>query len=193
EFKMYNLIFSVTEMGKYKTANNIVSTIEPILEEFIISGGKLVSIMTNNSSNVKAAITQLLTKISSLKPIVNIFCAAHTLQLSVNAELDYWQKKTETVDIIQDVETYWNSIYIALKRFVKLERPIKWLANDLENSTNTDHQCDGNNIQEKILFNDEFLEIRDLVELLCPFIKATEIFSSSNYATLCIIVPIIKE
>ncbi|CAG8605055.1 21387_t:CDS:2 [Gigaspora margarita] len=68
EFKMYDLTLSVTEMGEYKTASNIVSTIEPILEEFGISGGKLVSITTDNGSNVKAAVTQLSEKISPLKP-----------------------------------------------------------------------------------------------------------------------------
>ncbi|CAG8556482.1 10520_t:CDS:2 [Cetraspora pellucida] len=88
EFKMYDSILSMIKIGEYKTASNIVSTIEPVLEEFGISGSKLVSIMTDNSSNVKTAIIQLSTKISPLKPVVNIFYAVYTLQLSVNVILD---------------------------------------------------------------------------------------------------------
>ncbi|KAF0430079.1 zinc finger BED domain-containing protein 1 [Gigaspora margarita] len=44
-----------------------------------------------------------------------------------------------------------------------------------------------------MLSNNEFQDIRDLVDLLYPFDKATEIFSGSNYATLCIMVPTIEE
>ncbi|CAG8827393.1 153_t:CDS:2, partial [Racocetra persica] len=37
-----------------------------------------------------------------------------------------------------------------------LERPIKWLTNDLENSNNNDHRRDGVNIRDKLLSNEEF-------------------------------------
>ncbi|CAG8589236.1 5519_t:CDS:2 [Cetraspora pellucida] len=107
EFKIYDSTLSMIEISEYKTTSNIVSTIEPVLEEFGISRSKLVSIMTDNSSNVKAAVIQLSTKISPPKP---------------------------------------NSTYIALKRLTKLERSIRWLVNDLENSTNIEHQHDNSNI-----------------------------------------------
>ncbi|CAG8805809.1 20231_t:CDS:2, partial [Cetraspora pellucida] len=191
-------------------------TIEPVLEEFGISRSKLVSIMTDNGSNVKAAVTQLPTKISPPKPVVNIFCAAHTLQLSVNVGLDKVhdliikckalirllsrekkckqlreaqistdKKKTETIN--------WNSTYIALKRLTKLERSIRWLVNDFENSTNIEHQHDGSNIREKLLSNNEFQIIRDFIDLLHLFHKAIEFLSGSNYTTLSIMVPTIEE
>ncbi|CAG8576972.1 11740_t:CDS:2 [Dentiscutata heterogama] len=82
---------------------------------------------------------------------------------------------------------------MALERLAKLERPIKWLANDLENSTNNDYRRDGAKIHDKLLSNEEFKVVKALVELLCPFDKATEILSRSNYATLSIMVPIIEE
>ncbi|CAG8729996.1 6842_t:CDS:2, partial [Racocetra persica] len=63
EFIMYDSILSIIEIGKNKIASNIVSIIESVLEEVGISGSKLVSIMMNNGSNVKVAITQLSTKI----------------------------------------------------------------------------------------------------------------------------------
>ncbi|CAG8609203.1 14432_t:CDS:1 [Dentiscutata heterogama] len=82
---------------------------------------------------------------------------------------------------------------MALERLAELERPIKWLTNDLENSTNNDYHRDGVNIRDKLLSNEEFKVVRALVELLYPFDKATEILSGSNYATLSIMVPTIEE
>ncbi|CAG8837387.1 19719_t:CDS:1, partial [Cetraspora pellucida] len=89
--------------------------------------------------------------------------------------------------------TWWNSTYMALERLGELERPIKWLTNDLENSNNNDHHHDGVNIRDKLLSNEEFNVVQALVKLLCPFDKATEILSRSNYATLSIMVPTIEE
>ncbi|CAG8648170.1 12973_t:CDS:1, partial [Dentiscutata heterogama] len=45
---------------------------------------------------------------------------------------------------------------MALERLAELERPIKWLANDLENLTNNDYHRDGANIHDKLLSNKEF-------------------------------------
>ncbi|CAG8818011.1 19229_t:CDS:2 [Gigaspora margarita] len=177
---MYNLTLSVAKIGKYKTANNIVSTIEPVLEEFGISRGKLVSITTDNGSNVKVAITQLSTKISPSKPIYCQYFLYSTYiaieekkckQLQ-EAQISTDKQKSKTINVIQNIETHWNSTYMALKRLVKLEKPIKRLINNLKNSANIDRQHD---------------------DLLYPFDKATEILSGSNYTTLCIIVPTIEE
>ncbi|CAG8775512.1 5679_t:CDS:2, partial [Racocetra persica] len=89
EFMIYDSTLNMIKIGEYKTASNIVSTIEPVLEEFGIT----------------------------------------------------------------------------LKRLTKLERSIRWLVNDLENSTNIEHQHDG----------------------------TTEFLSDSNYATLSIMVPTREE
>ncbi|CAG8576991.1 11741_t:CDS:2 [Dentiscutata heterogama] len=82
---------------------------------------------------------------------------------------------------------------MALERLAELEYPIKWLANDLENSTNNDYCYDGANICNKLLSNEEFKVVKALVKLLYPFDKATEILSRSNYTTLSIIVPTIEK
>ncbi|CAG8711659.1 7259_t:CDS:2, partial [Ambispora leptoticha] len=81
-------ISCVIEMGAYKSADDIVSSIEPMLEEFGLEGSKLLSITTDNGSNVKLAITQLSERLSVSSPIANIFCAVYTLQLSVEAGLE---------------------------------------------------------------------------------------------------------
>ncbi|CAG8841213.1 18793_t:CDS:2, partial [Gigaspora margarita] len=224
EFHIYDLILGVIEMGAYKTADDIINSIEPMLEEFGLEGSKILSITTDNGSNVKLAVTQLLARLLLSDPIANIFCAAHTLQLSVEAGLEVAHSllikckalisllsgekkrkqlreaqvrvgilKVNIVDVITDVATRWNSTYMALERLTELERPIKWLTNDLENSDNNDYRRDGANIRDKLLSNEEFKVVQALVELLCPFDKATEILSGSNYATLSIMVPTIEE
>ncbi|CAG8637442.1 4324_t:CDS:2 [Cetraspora pellucida] len=113
EFHIHDLTLDIIKMGVYKTANDIVETIKPILEKF-------------------AAVTQLLTRLSISKPIANIFCAAYTLQLSVEAGLELREVqirvgilKANMVDVISDIETRWNSTYMALKRLANLERLIK--------------------------------------------------------------------
>lgn len=88
EFHIYDLTLGVIEMGAYKTADDIIDSIEPMLEEFGLEGSKILSITTDNGSNVKLAITRLSARLSILDSIANIFCATHTLQLSVEAGLE---------------------------------------------------------------------------------------------------------
>ncbi|CAG8854226.1 8800_t:CDS:2, partial [Gigaspora margarita] len=88
EFRIYDLILGLIEMGAYKTANDIVDSIEPILEEFGLEESKILSITMDNGFNVKLAVMRLLARLSVSDPIANIFCAAHTLQLSVEAGLE---------------------------------------------------------------------------------------------------------
>ncbi|KAF0548148.1 zinc finger bed domain-containing protein 1-like [Gigaspora margarita] len=154
----------------------------------------------DNGASVKAAITQILNKILLSKLIVNIFSAVHILQLSINTSLDTIHNLiVKCKAIIQRLGREKKcgdllELYVyGIKRLTKLERPIKWLVNDLENSSNIEHQCDGSNIREKMLSNNEFQDIHDLVDLLYPFDKVTEILPGFNYATLCIIVPTIEK
>ncbi|CAG8655872.1 4084_t:CDS:2, partial [Racocetra fulgida] len=91
---------------------------------------KIIAILTDNGANIKAAIEKF-------DNIVNIPCASHTLQLSINHGL-----KTIEVTIKQCKELIahlssnkkWNSIYFALEQLILLERPIRWLENTLSNS-----------------------------------------------------------
>ncbi|CAG8817524.1 3915_t:CDS:2, partial [Gigaspora margarita] len=193
EFYIYDLTLGVIKMGTYKTANDIIDSIEPMLEEFGLEGMRL----------------------SISDSIANIFCAAHTLQLSVEAGLEVahnlftkykalisllsGEKKRKQLREAQirvgilKANTVDNSIYMAFEGLANLECPIKWLTNDLENLNNNDYCYDGANIHDKLLSNEEFKVVQVLVELLYPFDKATEILSGSNYTTLSIMVPTIKE
>ncbi|CAG8468890.1 14389_t:CDS:2 [Racocetra persica] len=125
KFCIYDLILDVIEIDAYKTTNDIIGFIEPMLEKFGLEG----------------------------------------------------KKKRKQLREAQ----------------LRLERPIKWLTNDLENSNNNDYHHNGANICDKLLSNKEFKVVQALVKLLCLFDKATEILFRSNYAILSIIVPTIKE
>ncbi|CAG8741000.1 21895_t:CDS:2 [Gigaspora margarita] len=182
EFLIYDLTLDIIELGAYKTANNIVESIEPMLKEFGIEKNKLLSITTDNSANVKAAITKLSTSLQVSKPIANIFCATHTLQLSINMGLEVAD------DLINKCK-----MLISFMSGEKKKKQLRELTNDLENSTNTDYRRDGTNFHEKLLSNDEFKSIKALINLLCLFHKATKILSGSTYTTLSIMVPTVKE
>ncbi|CAG8850988.1 10798_t:CDS:2, partial [Gigaspora margarita] len=206
EFRIYDLILGVIEMGAYKTTNNIVDSIELILEEFGLEGSKIFSITTDNSSNVKLAITQLSARLhikAGLEIAHNLFTKCKALISLLSREKKRKQLreaqirvsilKSNIVDVITDVATWWNFTYMALERLVNLEHPIKWLTNDFENSNNNDYRRDGANIRDKLLSNEEFKVVQALVELLCSFDKATKILSGSNYTILSIMVPTIEE
>ncbi|CAG8841719.1 22306_t:CDS:2, partial [Gigaspora margarita] len=142
EFHINDLILGVIELGAYKTANDIVKFFEPMLEEFGTEKNKTLSITTDNGTNFKAAITKLSTSLLVSKLIANIFCAAYTLQLSINTDLEIasiGEKKKKAikrssiklsilevnvVNVIKDIDTRWNSMYMALERLAKLEQPI---------------------------------------------------------------------
>ncbi|CAG8628033.1 7214_t:CDS:2, partial [Cetraspora pellucida] len=57
EFYMHDLILDIIKISAYKTANDIVEFIELILKEFSLEENKILSITTDNESNVKAALS----------------------------------------------------------------------------------------------------------------------------------------
>ncbi|CAG8479583.1 23671_t:CDS:2 [Gigaspora rosea] len=148
-------MLGVVELGVYKTANDIVEFLDPMFEEF-------------------AAVTKLSTSLPVSKPIANIFCAANTLQLSVNAGLEV------ASNLITKCKTL---ISLIRKKAIKrssnkhLQNLNNQLSgtNDLENLTNIDYRRD------------------TLINLLCPFHKTTKILSGSTYAALSIMVHTIEE
>ncbi|CAG8833178.1 5210_t:CDS:2, partial [Cetraspora pellucida] len=203
EFRIYDLTLGIIEMGAYKTADDIIDSIGPMLEEFGLEKSKILSITTDNGSNVKLAVIRLSARLSVSNPIANIFCTAHTLQLSVEAGLEVARnlltKCKALISLLsgekkrKQLREAQFRIGILKANIVDLERPIKWLTNDLENSNNNNHHYNGVNIRDKLLSNKEFNIVWALVKLLCPFDKATEILSGSNYATLSIMVSTIEE
>ncbi|CAG8840639.1 36094_t:CDS:2, partial [Gigaspora margarita] len=127
KFRMNDLTLGVIELGAYKTANDIVEFLEPMLEEFGIEKNKILSITTDNGANVKAAVTKLLTSLLVSKLIANIFCATHTLQLSVNAGLEVASDliiKCKTLISLMTTEILFRSTYTTLSIMVPTIREL---------------------------------------------------------------------
>ncbi|RIB04628.1 hypothetical protein C2G38_2221907 [Gigaspora rosea] len=127
-------MLGVVELGVYKTANDIVEFLDPMFEEF-------------------AAVTKLSTSLPVSKPIANIFCAANTLQLSVNAGLEV------ASNLITKCKTL---ISLIRKKAIKrssnkhLQNLNNQLSgtNDLENLTNIDYRRDNNTISKLDIISD---------------------------------------
>ncbi|CAG8474352.1 5280_t:CDS:2 [Ambispora gerdemannii] len=81
EFTLYEVVLDIIDFPEAHTATEIITKLELQFTKFNLTQENIVSITSNNRSNVKAAISQL--------QITNIFCAAHTLQLSLQPSINH--------------------------------------------------------------------------------------------------------
>lgn len=83
--------------------------------------------------------------------------------------------------LIMDVQTRWNSLYMMLERMVSLERYVRILL--------TSEAI----LQEYLIDDDGWTELRLLLEILKPFKLATDYFSSMKLANLGAVIPIYDQ
>ncbi|CAG8589472.1 18584_t:CDS:2, partial [Racocetra fulgida] len=93
---------------------------------------------------------------------------------------------------IADIETRWNSKYHSWKQLLKLHRAIEWLVATLPLSDNLDDRADGQKLKKLALLSHEWNLLSQIVTLIELFDDATTYFSSSKYAILSIIYPLIQ-
>lgn len=91
-------------------------------------------------------------------------------------------KNYEYLRIIADVETCWNSSYLAWKRLLKIKDLIDVLASTLMIDPNT--RRDGKRLKDINLTDDEWQAMNKLVNILEDFAGATEYLGGSNYTTI---------
>jgi len=92
------------------------------------------------------------------------------------------EKNDEYLRIIADVETRWNSSYLAWKRLIKIKDLIDVLASTL--MIDPDTRRDGKRLRDINLTDDEWQAIGKLVNILGDFAGATEYLGGSNYTTI---------
>ncbi|CAB4386801.1 unnamed protein product [Rhizophagus irregularis] len=153
------------------TSENIKNCINNILEEWNLKE-KCFAATTDNGANVKKAI-------SLMNKVEYIGCAAHTLHLSVTKDLEPIKQF-----IKRDVRTRWNSSYLAWSKLLELKVAITWLTNTLHLAYTKDDRDDGDYLKLIALTEPEWTLLQDLVNLLKPFLDATELLSGSKYTTL---------
>ena len=80
EWKIESNVLCTSEMAERHTGTNIASRIQEVLEVWNIQVSHVSAVVTDNASNMTAALNSL--------ECGHLSCLAHTLQLAVNKGLD---------------------------------------------------------------------------------------------------------
>lgn len=73
------MCFAIQEIKEHHTAENLCSTTSSILKDYGMEN-KLTTIVTDNASNAVESVEQM----DKIDEIIDVQCAAHTLQLAIN-------------------------------------------------------------------------------------------------------------
>ena len=111
---------------------------------------------------------------------MNVIKRARALVTSFNMSTSATHKliKKSGKKLIKDVATRWSSTYLLLRRLFELKKEIKEVCDELG--------WDG-------LLASDWIKIEQILKLLEPFAKYTQLVNASSTPTLCAVVPIIEE
>lgn len=201
--KLRSQVLSTNEILGAHTGKNIGDAINVILNDWEIAD-KVVTFVSDNGSNIKCAINQYIQK--HHHP-----CVAHTLNVCVTDSI----KENETFNLIlkkcrtlvthfkhsvlasekltntqkqmgfsvlkvkQDVSTRWNSSLIMLERLLEIKDALSITLSDLPKAPAS-------------LDATEWAIIWDCVPVLKPIEVLTSILSAEKYATISLIIPLIR-
>uniref|UniRef100_A0AAG5DQS5 HAT C-terminal dimerisation domain-containing protein n=2 Tax=Anopheles atroparvus TaxID=41427 RepID=A0AAG5DQS5_ANOAO len=195
---LQTLLLKCSEFALNHTAVNIAEWIQNIMEEYDIKN-KVVAVVTDNATNMKAAINIL--------KLTHIPCFAHSLNIIVQTSLktsikriidevksivQHFKKsatatqklmqmqknlKYPVLKLKQDVPTRWNSTYDMLERFVLNKKPLLSCLAILNIKTNlTDRDWETIN---------KALEILKLFKLATEDVSAEKSVTLSKMGVLC--------
>lgn len=200
---LYSPVLATREMIKTHTGANIASSISDILIEWGILD-KIVTIVSDNGSNIKNAINEHLHKyhhpcvahtlnlivndvITSNEELLNVIkkCRAlvghfkHSVFASTKLKEIQNQMNLPDLKVKQDVPTRWNSSLLMLERLIQIKAPLSAAITFLPRAPN-------------FLTALEWELISDCLPLLKPFEIMTVELSGENYPTLSIVIPLIR-
>jgi zinc finger BED domain-containing protein 1 (E3 SUMO-protein ligase ZBED1) len=214
-FKLIEVLLSCENVPYPHTSEETSRTLLKTLDIYEIPKSKIICASTDNSADMIKAMR--------LTNIDRIPCTSHSIALVVKAGLNTipnfvakvkklishfsglpkQRQLLEEVQIannkpvrtvISPTETRWNSFYLALERLVDIHSSICILAAKLDGNDSEEESREvSRNLNEKKLTDNEISFAKDLIEILKPFEEATRIVGGSKYATLCIMVPVIKN
>lgn len=208
-----SIVISTSELQESHTAQNIAQAIKTILEEWQLED-KIVTIVTDNASSMKKAVSEFLCK-------RNHFCVAHTLNLAVKDCID---KETTNLEdsvtntqltellskcrsIVGHFKHSTKSSYALKEMQTRLQQDLLKLKQDVRTRWNSTFYMLERLLKLKVplsatlplldsppsnLNSNEWLLIEDVVMLLQPFEKITTIVSGESYPTLSCIIPIVQ-
>ncbi|KAL4120989.1 hypothetical protein QTP88_013580 [Uroleucon formosanum] len=166
--RLHSPVLATREVKDSHTSLNIATALTHIFNGWSIAN-KIVTIVSDNGSNIKNAINEHLLKYHHL-------CVAHTLNLSVNEAIngnfDVHQilKKCRAI-VKQDVSTRWNSSLTMIERLLTIKIPLTASMSSLPRAPD----C---------LNASEWEVISDCVKILKPFENITSELSRENYPTI---------
>nr|CAG8580429.1 11696_t:CDS:2 [Entrophospora candida] len=143
---------------------------------------KVFAYTTDNGSNM--------VKLSRIIPSERLINAQKTLK-NYNKELE---ENDQYLQLISDVETCWNSSYLAWKCLIQIQDLITMMKVTLTyENQDADTKKDGRRLKEIDLSTDEWDTIKKLLKILEPFAKATQYLGGGKYVSVSFIYPIIYD
>lgn len=201
--RLHSPVLATREVKDSHTGLNIATALTHIFNEWSIAN-KIVTIVSDNGSNIKNAINEHLLKYHHP-------CVAHTLNLSVNEAINgnfdvhqilkkcraivghykhsslatgklrdlQSQMNLPLLKVKQDVSTRWNSSLTMIERLLTIKIPLTASMSSLPRAPD----C---------LNASEWEVISDCVKILKPFENITSELSGENYPTISLVIPLIQ-
>ncbi|XP_063538120.1 E3 SUMO-protein ligase ZBED1 [Cydia strobilella] len=211
---LHSLVISTTELSEQHTAINIANALRAIMTEWQIYD-KVVTIVTDNASNMKKAVQDYLQK-------RNHFCVAHTLNLAVkdciNKDNDQPQSAHLKNEEVLQVITKSRTIVTHFKQSIKSSNSLREmqsqmnldiikLKQDVQTRWNSTFYMFERLLKVKVplsatlsildspppnLDAAQWQILEDSVTILQPFEKITAVLSAESYPTLSCIIPLVR-
>lgn len=212
KFEFVSLLLETVHIPQNHTGDNQADEMMNVFDNWGLKG-KVFSVVTDNASSAVACVNKLLRKGYAR---VHLRCSAHTLQLSVHDVTD--KNKTiiqvlkrcrDTVSIfhhscimtsklkeaqiqvaapenklIQAVSTRWNSSFLMLRRLIEQEKALAIALCAYKPKKNN---------KAVAVKTDDFVLMKQLVNLLGPFQEATTILSGESYVTSSVVHPLLEH
>ncbi|XP_072394799.1 E3 SUMO-protein ligase ZBED1-like [Diabrotica undecimpunctata] len=214
DVKLHSIVISTTELSEHHTSLNIANALRTILLNWEIFD-KIVTIVTDNASNMKKAVKDFLNK-------RNDFCVAHTLNLVVKdcisknnendrnsdlknaAVLDvilksraivaHFKQSIKSSNTLRDKQRQMNLDIIKLKQDVQTRWTSTYLMLDrlLRVKDPLSATLPLLDSPPSDLTSAEWLILKDCVVILQPVEKITTALSGETYPTLSCIIPLVR-
>lgn len=214
-WRLENFVLATKKMEESHTAEHISQTLKEVISDWDIPGAKIVSVVHDNATNMVACTNQL-AQDPSWGTVQGVRCAGHTLQLCINSALkkdpvcrtvaaarrlvSHFKKSAKATTalaekqrelnvaehkLVQDVATRWNSVYLMLDRLLEQRGAVSAVLTDSTVSKRSDRDLE--------LTTSQWRMAEDIVNVLKPMIKLTELLSQDMNTSLSATVPMLMN